>query len=227
MFERVFRWNSPAEEKFFALTLFFVGSWVAAALAAVLWTYIPALRDVPAAAGSILVCVTMPAAAFLYAVALYCFYSTGGGRMLHRIVFVLAVPLLAALAGVVALSGEAALAVFLACVIWAGPFLFSRRVWHWKLAAAVAWTLAALTLWQGRLFHGNSAPADFRLSNIVTAGGLATVCRCAGSSEGAPRCCSASGRRRTSAFWRFRFTRCAGRASCSPDWSGSTDTPPR
>ena len=32
MLERIFRWNTPAEENFFALTLFFAGTWIAVAI---------------------------------------------------------------------------------------------------------------------------------------------------------------------------------------------------
>jgi|GEM_PF-5917411 len=173
MLERVLRWNFSAEERFFALTLGFAATWLANSVAVWLWAGFAPLREPEAALALFGIAAMAMASVWLYAVVLYCFYPPADDRLLlRRIALVLATPLLAAAGGLSTGSWPLAAAVLLLCVVWAGPFLGSRRARGWQIAASVAWTLAALTLWQDRLFHAAPVSADFRISNLITAGGV-------------------------------------------------------
>lgn len=143
MFERIFRWNTPAEENFFALTLFFAGTWIAVAIFFVLLLhgYVGGRTALFSASGLAL-------AFLLYAATLGCFYTPLGLKHLaYRLAFVLLVLPVALFAPTYCFpQSPAALIPLLLLVCWAGPLVFSPRSWRWALPAAAVWSLGIAAL---------------------------------------------------------------------------------
>lgn len=143
MFERIFRWNTPAEENFFALTLFFAGTWIAVAIFFVLLLhgYVGGRTALFSASGLAL-------AFLLYAATLGCFYTPQGLKHLaYRLAFVLlALPVALFVPAYYFPQSPAALILLLLLVCWAGPLVFSPRSWRWALPAAAVWSLGIAAL---------------------------------------------------------------------------------